>query len=96
MFLVRCVLEIRCGWVGMVSLLQAEAGFHTLLQKHSFVIRQCMETHRLHASARWLLLEKQPGPFLRLSRHFKSVAKHAAVVKVYRPFDTVNFAAKCG
>jgi len=55
-----------------------------------------METHRLHASARWLLLEKQPGPFLRLSRHFKSVAKHAAVVKVYRPFDTVNFAAKCG
>jgi hypothetical protein len=25
MFLVRCVLEIRCGWVGMVSVLQAEA-----------------------------------------------------------------------
>lgn len=70
--------------------------FHVLLQKHNFVIRQCMETHRLHASARWLLLEKQPGPFLRLSRHFKSLAKHAAAVKVYRPFDTVNFAAKCG
>lgn len=70
--------------------------FQILLQKHNFVIRQCMETRRLHASARWLLLEKQPGPFLRLSRHFKSVAKHAAAVKVYRPFDTVNFAAKCG
>jgi len=25
MFLVRCVLEIRCGWVGVVSVLQAEA-----------------------------------------------------------------------
>jgi len=25
LFLVRCVLEFRCGWVGMVSLLQAEA-----------------------------------------------------------------------
>jgi len=25
MFLVRCVLEIRCGWVGGVSVLQAEA-----------------------------------------------------------------------
>lgn len=64
--------------------------------EHIYVIRQCMETHRLHASARWLLLEKQPGPFLQLSRHFKSVAKHAAAVKVYRPFDTVNFVAKCG
>ena len=25
MFLVRCVLEFRCGWVGVVSVLQAEA-----------------------------------------------------------------------
>jgi len=25
MFLVRCVLEFRCGWVGVVSMLQAEA-----------------------------------------------------------------------
>jgi len=24
-FLVRCVLEFRCGWVGVVSMLQAEA-----------------------------------------------------------------------
>jgi len=24
LFLVRCVLEIRCGWVGVVSVLQAE------------------------------------------------------------------------
>jgi len=24
-FLVRCVLEFRCGWVGVVSVLQAEA-----------------------------------------------------------------------
>jgi len=23
-FLVRCVLEFRCGWVGVVSVLQAE------------------------------------------------------------------------
>jgi len=23
LFLVRCVLEIRCGWVGVVSVLQA-------------------------------------------------------------------------
>ena len=25
MFLFRCVLEFRCGWVGVVSVLQAEA-----------------------------------------------------------------------
>jgi len=25
LFLVRCVLEFRCGWVGVVSVLQAEA-----------------------------------------------------------------------
>jgi len=25
LFLVRCVLEIRCGWVGVVSVLRAEA-----------------------------------------------------------------------
>ena len=25
LFLVRCVLDIRCGWVGVVSVLQAEA-----------------------------------------------------------------------
>jgi len=24
LFLVRCVLEFRCGWVGVVSVLQAE------------------------------------------------------------------------
>jgi len=32
LFLVRCVLEFRCGWVGVVSVLQAEAvpqhGYH--------------------------------------------------------------------
>ena len=28
LFLVRCVLEFRCGWVGVVSVLQAEA-FYT-------------------------------------------------------------------
>jgi hypothetical protein len=78
------------------KLMNSYVTFSNILKKHTFVIRQCMETHRLHASARWLLLEKQPGPFLRLSRHFKSVAKHAAAVKVYRPFDTVNFVAKCG
>jgi len=27
LFLVRCLLEIRCGWVGVVSVLQAEAVF---------------------------------------------------------------------
>ena len=25
LFLVRCVLEFRCGWIGVVSVLQAEA-----------------------------------------------------------------------
>ena len=25
LFLVRCVLEFRCGWFGVVSVLQAEA-----------------------------------------------------------------------
>jgi len=25
LFLIRCVLEFRCGWVGVVSVLQAEA-----------------------------------------------------------------------
>jgi len=28
LFLVRCVLEFRCGWVGVVSVLQAEARKH--------------------------------------------------------------------
>jgi len=25
LFLVRCVLEFRCGWLGVISVLQAEA-----------------------------------------------------------------------
>jgi len=29
LFLVRCVLEFRCGWVGVVSVLQAEASCNT-------------------------------------------------------------------
>ena len=29
LFLVRCVLEFRCGWVGVVSVLQAEAWTNT-------------------------------------------------------------------
>jgi len=33
MFLVRCVLEIRCGWVGVVCVLQGEARF-TPTQPH--------------------------------------------------------------
>ena len=28
-FLVRCVLEFRCGWIGVVSVLQAEAACNT-------------------------------------------------------------------
>ena len=38
LFLVRCVLEFRCGWVGVVSVLQAEAElailFHFLCAQH--------------------------------------------------------------
>jgi len=29
LFLVRCVLEFQCGWVGVVSVLQAEASCNT-------------------------------------------------------------------
>jgi len=32
LFLVRCVLEFRCGWVGVISVLQAE--FHFLCAQH--------------------------------------------------------------
>jgi len=39
LFLVRCVLEFRCGWVGVVSVLQAEAQlailFHFLCAQHA-------------------------------------------------------------
>jgi len=38
LFLVRCVLEFRCGWVGVISVLQAEAQlailFHFLRSQH--------------------------------------------------------------
>ena len=33
LFLVRCVLEFRCGWVGVVSVLQAEAVLISLLMR---------------------------------------------------------------
>jgi len=32
LFLIRCVLEFRCGWVGVVSVLQAEAQLYFSLQ----------------------------------------------------------------
>ena len=42
MFLIRCVLEIQCGWVGVVSVLQASGSNPTTLnlqyttnQKHN-------------------------------------------------------------
>ena len=44
LFLVRCVLQFRCGWVGVVSVLQAEAACNTDItptQPH----RNC-NTHR--------------------------------------------------
>jgi len=31
LFLVRCVLEFRCGWVGVVSVLQAYQELTTIL-----------------------------------------------------------------
>jgi len=31
MFLVRCVLDIRCSWVGVVSVLQASAASYRLV-----------------------------------------------------------------
>jgi len=37
LFLVRCVLEFRCGWVGVVSVLQAEV-CHLLFYFTSYVI----------------------------------------------------------
>jgi len=38
LFLVRCVLEFRCGWVGVVSLLQAEAQLkHTSNQEQETI-----------------------------------------------------------
>jgi len=40
LFLVRCVLEFRCGWVGVVSVLQAEALLHpaTRIPQNSVLI----------------------------------------------------------
>jgi len=35
LFLVRCVLEFRCGWVGVVSVLQASASTTPKLQHTS-------------------------------------------------------------
>ena len=39
LFLVRCVLEFRCGWVGVVSVLQAEGwvGVVSVLQAEGWV-----------------------------------------------------------
>ena len=37
-FFVRCVLECRCGWVGVVSVLQAEAQLHLLLYFTSYML----------------------------------------------------------
>ena len=42
LFLVRCVLEFRCGWVGVVSVLQAEAHHthhtHTILHSNALTL----------------------------------------------------------
>jgi len=35
MFLVRCVLVFRCGWVGVVSVLQAEACYTDTTNEHT-------------------------------------------------------------
>jgi len=36
LFLVRCVLEFRCGWVGVISMLQAEAcNMDVVIQQNS-------------------------------------------------------------
>ena len=40
LFLVRCVLEIRCGWVGVVSVLQAEAQISNIQHTTNVVIQQ--------------------------------------------------------
>jgi len=34
-FLIRCVMEIRCGWVGVVSVLHGEASFSLQHGYHS-------------------------------------------------------------
>jgi len=39
LFLVRCVLEFRCGWIGVVSVLQAEAQLQHVLDINISIIR---------------------------------------------------------
>jgi len=45
LFLVRCVLELRCGWVGVVSVLQAEASAYNTDTTPTHQ-RQISNTHR--------------------------------------------------
>ena len=44
LFLVGCVLEFRCGWVGVVSMLHAEA--QVVLQPATRIPRRNTNTHR--------------------------------------------------
>ena len=44
LFFVRCVSEIWCGWVGVVSVLQAEACNTTLAQVHESATYRCDDT----------------------------------------------------
>jgi len=47
LFLVRCVLEFRCGWVGVVSVLQASACYTETCFFHKIcVIFCCMPLHK--------------------------------------------------
>jgi len=45
--LVRCVLEFRCGWVGVVSVLQAETPTHIEPEKYD----QCGNSTEIVASS---------------------------------------------
>jgi len=52
LFLVRCVLEFRCGWFGVVSVLQAEACPLSIIRSFSLHTQQGYTSYRSADSLR--------------------------------------------
>jgi len=70
LFLVRCVLEMRCGWVGVVSVLHAEARLQPATREIFWRIRNTSATQSRVSSERTAFSNKTQ---LKCLRHFLPV-----------------------
>jgi len=94
LFLVRCVLEFRCGWVGVVSVLQASAWSNAdTTPNHS---HQNSNTHRTKSNTTSVVIQQNSRKLLIMDiLIFETYWAHKKWNKITSDIKLVFYSSKC-